>query len=40
MRNNAKPTPITATTVINGLMALPWGATLFGAAQGPVTPQH
>lgn len=40
MRNNTKPTPITATNVINGLMALPWGATLFGAVQAPTTPHH
>jgi hypothetical protein len=40
MRNNTKPTPITATSVINGLMALPWGATLFGAVPGPATPHH
>ena len=40
MPSNTKPTPINATTVINGLAALPWGATLFGAAPGPVPPQH
>jgi hypothetical protein len=30
MRNKTKPTPITAMTVINGLLELPWGAPLFG----------
>lgn len=40
MRNNTKPTPITAASVINGLMALPWSAPLFGAVSGSTPPHH
>jgi hypothetical protein len=40
MRNNTKPAPITANSVITGLLALPWGATLFGTATGHSTPHH
>jgi hypothetical protein len=32
MNTTAKPAPITANSVISGLVALPWGATLFGTA--------